>query len=145
MKQSQSMDWALQLQSELSARIEKLRAMLTDIEPLRQELTRLESQLHGLERLIAIQAELRGLQHPVHHASATEIFAQNKLPQPSPIPQVTMTQPPRAQPVWRNQVMARLCGVAVYCWVAAVRASSVFRSAVRYGIRRLRDGSGVFR
>jgi hypothetical protein len=74
------LEWARHLRSQLIERIHVLRAALADIEPLQQELTRLEAQLKGVDRLIAVQTELLGL--PM---AAVEAGPQN-LGSPAPTP-----------------------------------------------------------
>jgi hypothetical protein len=58
------LEWAEQLRGDLVIRIEDLRAALADVEPLRLELERLQSQLKGVERLIAIHHAQLGLTVP---------------------------------------------------------------------------------
>jgi hypothetical protein len=48
------LEWGYQLRTDLEARIDSLRAALADMEPLREELGRLEQQLKGVERLIEV-------------------------------------------------------------------------------------------
>lgn len=50
---TKGLEWARRLRAELEARISELREALAGIEPLRQELARLEEQQRGVERLIA--------------------------------------------------------------------------------------------
>jgi hypothetical protein len=56
------LDWAKQHRTVLAARIEGLRAALAGIEPLREELLRLQVQLTGVERLIEVYYEHLGAQ-----------------------------------------------------------------------------------
>jgi hypothetical protein len=56
--------WAEQLHAELVARVEYLSEALADVEPLRQELVRLQGQVRGVERLIALHHQLLGKPQP---------------------------------------------------------------------------------
>ena len=57
---AKGLEWALRLRADLQNRIEQLREALAGIEPLRQELVRLEEQLRGVERLVAVYHEQLG-------------------------------------------------------------------------------------
>jgi hypothetical protein len=57
---AKGLEWALRLRTDLHSRIEQLREALAGIEPLRQELARLEEQLKGVERLVAAYHEQLG-------------------------------------------------------------------------------------
>jgi hypothetical protein len=55
------LEWALRLRADLSERADHLRSALAEIEPLRLELGRLEEQLKGVDRLIAVYHDHLGL------------------------------------------------------------------------------------
>lgn len=57
---AKGLEWALRLRADLVIRIELLRESLAGIEPLRQELARLEEQLKGVERLVAVYHDQLG-------------------------------------------------------------------------------------
>jgi hypothetical protein len=73
---AKGLEWALRLRGDLVIRTEQLREALADIEPLRQELARLEEQLKGVERLVAVYHEQLG------YPKAAEV-AQPPVPQPA--------------------------------------------------------------
>jgi hypothetical protein len=75
-----TLSWAQRLRGELAGRIEELRAALADIEPLRQELTRLESQMIGVERLIAVCHDRLGNAPPQQSAQASADRIQSSEP-----------------------------------------------------------------
>jgi hypothetical protein len=56
-----ALEWAQRLRGELAERIEELRVVLADIEPLQEELLRLEAQLEGVERLIGLYVNQLGV------------------------------------------------------------------------------------
>jgi hypothetical protein len=75
MSAKKGLEWALRLRADLQMRIEQLREALAGIEPLRQELARLEEQLKGVERLVAVYHDQLGypkLERPVQPV-ATEV------------------------------------------------------------------------
>ena len=59
-----SLEWAEGLRTDLVVRIEGLEAALADIEPLRQELERLQTQVKGVERMIGIYRGYLGYPKP---------------------------------------------------------------------------------
>ena len=67
-----TLDWAQQLRADLLDRVENLRAALADIEPLREELRRLEGQLQGVERLIMVCHERLGYDAPPWASAARQ-------------------------------------------------------------------------
>src|SRR5690349_24155 len=85
-----TLDWAQRLRADLVDRVEGLRAALADIEPLREELHRLEGQLQGVERLILICYERMGYDAPPWaNAGRQEPAAPTEPPmQPVALPEV---------------------------------------------------------
>lgn len=81
-----ALDWALHLRGELVERMDELRTVLADIEPLRRELERLEAQLEGVERLIGVYVNQLGCPDPrTTIAITTEVLAQQPdAPVPAP-------------------------------------------------------------
>jgi hypothetical protein len=72
---AKGLEWARGLRTELERRIGDLREALAGIEPLRQELVRLEEQLGGVNRLIAAYETQLGYPKPEEAAPHIAIKA----------------------------------------------------------------------
>lgn len=86
---TKGLEWARRLRNELERRIEELREALAGIEPLRQELARLEQQLGGVERLIAAYENQLG--YPKSDEVAAPIAVQPGLPREESLPPLVDT------------------------------------------------------
>src|SRR5690349_4608743 len=105
-----TLDWAQRLRAELTDRVEGLRAALADIEPLREELHRLEAQLQGVERLILICHERLGYDAP---------------PWASPARQEPATPAPAMQPAAAPEVFAPPVPVPTFAGVLREEAQTI--------------------
>jgi hypothetical protein len=65
---AKGLEWARKLRAELDSRIGELREALAGIEPLRQELARLEEQQKGVDRLIDAYENQLGFAKPEYLA-----------------------------------------------------------------------------
>ena len=85
---AKGLEWARGLRTELERRIGDLREALAGIEPLRQELVRLEEQLGGVNRLIAAYETQLGYPKPEEAAPHIAIQAVPPLEKEPPPPLV---------------------------------------------------------
>jgi hypothetical protein len=125
-----TLDWAQRLRAELVDRTEGLRSALADMEPLREELHRLEGQLQGVERLILICHERLGYDAPpwasaarqeptapssappIQHAAAPEVFSP-----PAPGPSIAAFHEARARVVRYTRAVAARSWSALQRWL----------------------------
>jgi hypothetical protein len=124
------LEWGYRLRADLEARIGNLRAALADMEPLRDELARLEGQLRGVERLIEVYHTQLGYPRPpwAEEAAATVAPAPAALPGAIPAkpgaPDILSgaTKTPPAGSAWRVGLLKAANGswaAAVGAWLAA--------------------------
>jgi hypothetical protein len=99
------LEWALRLRADLGTRITELREALAGIEPLRQELARLEEQLKGVERLVAVYHEQLGYPRREEEALAAIPPPQQAAPEAALAP-IQIPEPPTFIAILRAEFLA---------------------------------------
>lgn len=119
---AKGLEWARQLRLEIVGRIDGLREALAGIEPLRQELARLEEQLKGVDRLIAAYEDQLGYPkagEALQPASAFAVISEEASP--AAAPPRTMVTLARGEPdslaVACREFAAALRRAAVRAWM----------------------------
>ena len=110
------LEWALRLRADLGTRITELREALAGIEPLRQELARLEEQLKGVERLVAVYHEQLG--YPRREETPAPVTAPASAP---PEPAFALA-PPSGRPTYMAVLRSAARSLAAACRKGAVLA-----------------------
>ena len=123
---AKGLEWARGLRTELERRIGELREALAGIEPLRQELVRLEEQLGGVQRLIAAYENQLGYPRPGEVAAP--ITVQAALSPEAPLPPLADTAlVPTGSPTLLAILRAEMLSVMAVCR----KGGSLSREAAR--------------
>jgi hypothetical protein len=99
------LEWALRLRADLGTRITELREALAGIEPLRLELARLEEQLKGVERLVAVYHEQLGYPRPEEETPAMIPRTQETASEAALVP-VEIPEPPTLAAILRAEALS---------------------------------------